>query len=262
MSPPTKKQRLLSPDHLSSTKQPQPDSPSSPPPTKPVYSPDTPTLSTGTNHTKFLPSYSALPYSLEDFNLFSRNSPPFLFTQPPDPDFGAKVCAAWEANQEKTTRLQNLKRCWRESKYGKEVADRYSPGATPREFVDKYDREQDEAVRAYMEKSSTPESEGELERQRQLYIRRTKKLRMKVKKLREKQMTTDGKVASEVGGGPLETEKAKSSGEDQVAGAGGSFALEDLSLEDVRRAYDDVHRVHFGLLEPRDAETKNKHLRV
>lgn len=229
MSPPTKKQRLLSPHHPSPTTQPQPDSPSSPPPTsKTAYSPSTPTLSTGTNHIKFLPSYSALPYSLEgNLNLFSRNSPPFLFRQPADLDFGAKLCPAWEGSQPGShdaitkseaplARIQVRRRSSRPA-----LLRRDSPGIT----WTKSDRS-----RSYLEEKLRQRmSEGEVERQRKTTVHSSgrRKCWTKGKKLRSRSETVQSSVKRR---SVREKTRSLAAHVDRFF-----FPLEDLSLEDARR---------------------------
>lgn len=88
---------------------------------------------------------------------FSPISRPEVVLDTYDPDFGARVFAAWENKQEIATRAQ-ARRTW---KYGAEIVALYSPGATPEAVKDHYEKTQQEEIRNWQEElTSEEEDEG------------------------------------------------------------------------------------------------------
>lgn len=100
----------------------------------------------------------------DDANLLSPRTPVY-HRSAPDPDFGARVCKAWEVNRERSARIRPFKECLRKYKYGEEIAARYSPGATPEHIANEYTQRQAELVRQYEEEMSDFSEDGEWEKQ-------------------------------------------------------------------------------------------------
>jgi hypothetical protein len=111
-----------------------------------------------------------------DVDLFSPRTPVY-YKCGPDPDFMVKLWKAWDSNMEITGRLRRQKQLLRESKYGKEIAERYSPGATPEAVSSEYARRQEELTRQYYEQTSDSSEDHEWVRQKTLRLKRGRRVR-------------------------------------------------------------------------------------